>query len=295
MVYVTAVFYYVLSIDVWSNPNSLGLIMGVMCWPVCLWRFLLGNTTAVRMWQGTVLFLCASLLFSSSSRAAMLAAFVVSVLLLSATKRYRVMLAGAFLVGAFLAGAYLLVPAKFESTSERLVYKKGARSEGILKSRQEPWEKAVASFKEHPWLGTGFGVSKESAVWHGGYEASSTTRERGSSYLTLLEGTGLLGTLTFGVLLATLLWYSFRALARLRAIGHPNYAAAPIACVIVGALVHAGFEDWLFAVGYYMTIVFWLMAMSLPDVLSDPAAYWPSHFLGAIASERRAREQGKAP
>jgi hypothetical protein len=67
----------------------------------------------------------------------------------------------------------------------------------------------------------------------------------------------------------TLLWYSFRALARLRKLGHPNYPAAPVACIVIAGLVHAAFEDWLFAVGYYVTLVFWILAMSLPDLVGE--------------------------
>jgi hypothetical protein len=266
MVVFTAVVYFVFSYTIWDNPNSLGMIAGVLCWPVCLWWFLLGSTTSERVRRGFVLFLCAALLFSSASRAAMLGAAVASVLLLTATKRYRVMLVGAFLAATFLAGVYVLAPERLQSTSERLIYKKGEMSEGILKSRQEPWEKSMNSFGEHPWLGTGFGVSKESADYHDVY--SSISRERGSSYLTLLEGTGLVGVLSFGVLLATLLWHCFRVLFRLRTTGHSNYLAAPVAGVLLAGLVAAGFEDWLFAVGYYGCLAFWLLAMSLPDLTS---------------------------
>lgn len=63
----------------------------------------------------------------------------------------------------------------------------------------------------------------------------------------------------------------FRAVERLRALGFPNYPAAPVACMIIFGLVHASFEDWVFAVGSYVTLVFWLLAMSLPDLVGDSA------------------------
>jgi hypothetical protein len=41
----------------------------------------------------------------------------------------------------------------------------------------------------------------------------------------------------------------------------------PVACVVVGSLTHAAFEDWLVAVGYHMTVLFWLLALCLPDLV----------------------------
>ena len=40
LVYFSAVCYSV-SFEVWGNPNSLGLIMACICWPVLLWRSIL--------------------------------------------------------------------------------------------------------------------------------------------------------------------------------------------------------------------------------------------------------------
>jgi hypothetical protein len=42
-----------------------------------------------------------------------------------------------------------------------------------------------------------------------------------------------------------------------------------VACIVIAGLVHAAFEDWLFAVGYYVTLVFWILAMSLPDLVGE--------------------------
>jgi hypothetical protein len=37
--------------------------------------------------------------------------------------------------------------------------------------------------------------------------------------------------------------------------------------VMIAGLIHAGFEDWLFAVGYYLCVFFWSLAFVLIDVL----------------------------
>jgi len=40
-----------------------------------------------------------------------------------------------------------------------------------------------------------------------------------------------------------------------------------MAAVVAAGLVHAAFEDWLFAVGYYLCIFFWIFAFAMIDVL----------------------------
>jgi O-antigen ligase len=283
LVYVTAACYFVFSFALWGNPNSLGLITGVFCWPICLWRFLLSETFRQRAVRGFALALCALLLLSSSSRAGMLTAAVSSVFLLLGARRARVLIVGAALLSAFLAGAYLLVPERFHETSERLVYKTGERYNGVLMSRRDPWKQSVESIQAHPWLGSGYGVSEDSADVRADYLENSATRERGSSYLKTLEGTGLAGSLPMIVLLLGLLYDAGRVLARLFLTRDLSPLGIPVACIIVGALVHAFFEDWLVAVGYHMTVVFWLLAMSLTDLVHAPAANADKRFMPRTA------------
>jgi hypothetical protein len=44
----------------------------------------------------------------------------------------------------------------------------------------------------------------------------------------------------------------------------------PIVGVVIAGLVNAGFEDWLFAMGYYLCVVFWGLAFVLVDYVSLP-------------------------
>jgi hypothetical protein len=41
--------------------------------------------------------------------------------------------------------------------------------------------------------------------------------------------------------------------------------------VVLAGLVHASFEDWLFAVGSYLCLLFWVFAFMLVDILPDAA------------------------
>jgi len=66
----------------------------------------------------------------------------------------------------------------------------------------------------------------------------------------------------------------------------PRYCGIPLATVILAGLVHAFFEDWMFAVGYYLCVFFWVCVFQLNDVL-PPAdsvrlrAASPAHSAGS--------------
>jgi hypothetical protein len=54
----------------------------------------------------------------------------------------------------------------------------------------------------------------------------------------------------------------------------PRHYSIPVAMVVLSGLVHANFEDWLFAVGSYLSVYFWFFAFLLsdlvPTVVEDP-------------------------
>jgi hypothetical protein len=49
-----------------------------------------------------------------------------------------------------------------------------------------------------------------------------------------------------------------------------NQPAVVASAIILGALANALFEDWLLAVGYYMCVIFWVVALSLRDWMACP-------------------------
>jgi O-antigen ligase len=267
MVYTTAGFHFLFSLELWGNPNSLGLIVGVICWPVCLWRFLLGAQHKERILRGFTLAICVLLVLSSGARAAMLGAAVSSALLLLCARRPRLLAIGTALLCVFFAGVYLLAPERLHEASNKLVYKSAERYQGVLISRLDPWKQSVDSIRAHPWLGTGYGVSEDSAEKRGDYLANSSTREHGSSYLKMLEGTGIAGSVPMILLFLGLLYCSGQVLFRLYLTRDLGQLGIPVACIVVGSLTHAAFEDWLVAVGYHMTVLFWLLALCLPDLV----------------------------
>jgi len=269
LVYLSALCYAA-SFEVWGNTNSLGLIMGCLCWPVLLWRFLLPPNRQGSVRRLVPLFLCGALLLFSLSRASIVAAFLTSMFLLVGARRYRTLMTGLSLVAAILLNMFLVIPGRFQSVSDSLLYKNNQHG-NLMDSRQKPWERSLQTFREHPWLGLGFGVADNSADWRLNYETPGhQTRERGSSYLTMLETTGVVGVFFFALLILALIREIWRVFAWLRRLGNVNHPAVVAAVIILGGLVNAFFEDWLLAVGYYMSVIVWVVAFSLRDWMACP-------------------------
>src|SRR6266849_292586 len=58
-----------------------------------------------------------------------------------------------------------------------------------------------------------------------------------------------------------------RVCAWMRRTGDPRHYSIPLAMVVVSGLAHAPFEDWLFAVGSYISVYFWVFAFLLADLI----------------------------
>jgi O-antigen ligase len=272
LVYFSAICYAA-GFEAWGSSNSLGLIMGCLCWPVLLWRFMLPPSRQGFPRRFFVLLVCGALLVLSLSRASMIAASLTSIFLLVGARRYRALLLGVSLFAAILLNTFLVAPRRFQAASETLMYKKGGRG-NVMDSRQKPWERSVATFREHPWLGLGFGAADNSTDQRLTYATTGQlTRERGSSYLTMLETTGVLGTLPCALLILALICEIWKVFLWLRRAGRVNQPAVVAAAIILAGLVNASFEDWMLAVGYYMSVIFWVLALSLRDWMACPV--WP--------------------
>ena len=71
-------------------------------------------------------------------------------------------------------------------------------------------------------------------------------------------------------------------------------SAVPAAAIVLSGLVHATFEDWMFAVGYYICVFFWVIAFILvdlapaPNVATSPQRIvpMPNQHFDAVASFR---------
>lgn len=269
-------------LSVLGNPNSLGAVMGVAMTPLLLWGCMVAQTRAEKYRRGAALLVCGSLLYSSLSRASLLAAAVVVVTLCVCLRRQRLLFQGAFLCVLFLAVAAVVRPNQFgnfvSATTSNIVYK-GRPEAGLLGSRETPWEQAAAVVKEHPWFGSGFGTSdvgkaptRMSLDPLGGlYTGEGALREHGNSYLAMTEYMGLLGVVPFAFLLFLVVRMIVQMCLWMRRTANVYHPGIPMAMVLAAGLVHAFFEDWLFAVGYHLCVFFWTLAFLLRDLLPSPA------------------------
>ena len=268
----------------WYNPNSLGAVIGVAVTPFLLWGFLISETRAEKYRRGFGLLMCLILLFVSVSRASILAALVSSIALCICLRRQRLLIEGTFLIVLILAVAAVVAPTHFEQFSMNIsndLFYKGKKEKGMFGSRQGPWQETVTSLKQHPWFGTGFGTSSLSAkgqqvaslsVLEGVYTKDGTNREHGNSYLALAEYLGFLGMIPFTFLIFLVVRMVINVCLWMRRTSNARHYAVPLSMLLLGGLVHAFFEDWLLAVGYYLCMFFWACAFLLDDVMPERRA-----------------------
>ncbi len=273
------VSYLVLSWQVFGNPNSLGAITGVVLVPVLLWGMLTCESSGRRIRLTVALGLGGLLLMSSFSRAGISSALFVFFLTCLALRRYRLMIKGTAAVFVFALCAVVFIPhstympdvTSSQSLQDAYLYK-GKQEAGVLGSRRSVWQETWSSIQESPWFGTGFGTSKVSgdltAAQYAVHHVDSwVIREHGNSYLAITEWTGLLGVVPFYTLIGFTAMYACKVFAWLRRSGNVFSPAVPVAAFVLAGLFHATFEDWMFAVGYYLCVFFWATSFILVDVL----------------------------
>ena len=248
--------------------------MGVVALPLLLWGYIVTDGSSARRRRMGALLLCVVLLLCSYERAGIVAGGVSSALLCLGLRRYRLLLCGLTL--ALLAAPVVTAvvplpsatPLDVDSVTTRFIYK-GKREAGILASRETVWQTTLSSLRQHPWLGTGFGTSAtaydKTEIAQRFSSATQATREHGNSYLEILDWVGVLGAIPFFVLLIFVVITVGHVFLWLRSFGSPYSPSVPLAMFAVGALVHAGFEDWLFAVGYHTCVLFWTFVFLLND------------------------------
>jgi O-antigen ligase len=270
--YFTAIAYFPLHLEIWGSPNSLGLVMGIGVVPLLFWGALIAETRTLRWRRSAAFYLAMALLVYSLSRASIVGGIGSVVIICVVLRRQKLLLRGAMLALFAIAATSIVAPEKMASLTDfstsDIVYK-GHRETGILGSRKSPWQQTTRVISEHPWFGSGFGTSPSGKEENGEGMYSSNTdtnREHGSSYLAILEWVGLLGVVPFASLLIMLLWKTGQTLAWIARAQCADHPVVPIVMVVFGGLVHAIFEDWLFAVGYYFTVFFWTFAFVLFDV-----------------------------
>lgn len=296
--YFAAFCYLVLRWPIFGNPNSLGAVMGVLVIPVMFWGFLCEQSSIRGRWLGFELCLALVLLVSSFSRAGIVAAAASCLFVTVGVRQYRMIVTGIIVsvLLAILSVTFIPLPTEnledaHDETMTSLFLFKGKPDEGILGSRRAPWERTLAVIENHPWFGSGFGtsVNGQSAMYFDltrtRFVDSRMTREHGNSYLAIMEWSGLLGVFPFYALVAITAWYARKVFVQLRRTGDISSVAIPAAAIIVAGLIGTAFEDWLFAVGYYLCVFYWSIAFILIDLVVSPSSLF--HNMPAFVTDPR--------
>ncbi len=294
-VFITAVGgFYFLGIQMMGNPNSLGAVACISA-PILLWGILAEENQFIRRRRWLVYTLCVYLTVYSGARAGMVAAVASCGLLCFGLRKYRMLAQGAVIILILAMTSAIVDPIGFSdrvsSLTASIVYKGKDPNLGVLGSRMSPWQAAIDSIRGHFWFGTGFGTADngDDATQHTGNFASSSVglAENGSSFLAITAWVGVGGVAPFVLLLLLLLGKVARTLIWMRKTGNACHPAVPLAMVVVAGLVHACFEDWLFAVGYYLCVFFWSLALVLVDLApSRPLPEMAHSWQPAVAQQR---------
>jgi O-antigen ligase len=295
------VLFSLAGIEVMGNPNSLGAVMSVFATPILLWGTMIDDTPIIHHRRMLLLVAAMYLIWYSHSRASLLAAFFSCSLLCLCLRRYRLFAQGMLILVILVAASVILNPDAFwatmRSTEKSVVYKESDSGMGVFASRQAPWQNALEDIHKHVWFGSGFGTTDTGtdATAHLGKfsNTSEVASENGSSYLSILSWVGVLGVLPFGFLLCSLLAKIVRTCLWMLNTSSPYHLAIPLAIMVIAGLIDAGFEDWLFAPGYYLCVFFWSMAFILTDY--SPWAPLPSFSHPWRSLLMRQREAAIAP
>jgi O-antigen ligase len=247
---------------------------------------LTSHTVMQRRRLGFELVLAIVLLMSSFARAGLAGAAVSCLLVCVSLRQYRVIVKGiaAGVVIAIVVVMFVPLPneaPKWDGSqpiSEMFLYK-GKHEQGVLGSRQSVWNQTWLVISDHPWFGSGFGTSLTGEdltqlPMAQAHIDSRVIREHGNSYLAIAEWVGLLGVVPFYLLVALTARNAGKVFSWLRQTGDVFSPAVPVAAVVAAGLVHAMFEDWMFAVGYYLCVFFWALAFILVDLLPAPAVVY---------------------
>ncbi len=281
LVYASTICYFGLGANIWGNPNSLGAVMSIGVFPILLWGWLTADGRGTKFRRFAALLVCSYLIFFSMARAGIISMALEAIIFCVCLHQYKLLVKVVGFVLLLVAATGVFAPDTLNqglgNMEEALLYK-GHRSEGLLGSRQTPWQKSIASIKEHPWFGTGYGTSptgEDPGLGFGRFSSSAeTAREHGSSYMTIAEWVGILGVAPFFAILTLTALNVWRVCAWMNRTSNPYHYSIPLAMVVLSGLLHASFEDWLFAAGAYPCVFFWFCAFILADL--KPAAVPPA-------------------
>jgi hypothetical protein len=174
------------------NPNAVGLYLAIFGVQAALFRLETATRNQQRFWAILHLTMATFFTIASGSRTSVLCILLVLGIAFLRFKDSGSRLSGPFKVFVF-ALFLVILPLRFDRF-QKFAYKYPT-THSILESRTVYWGATRDAFVENLWFGSGFGVQSLLAEADLDYSSSNLAREQGSTYLGLLEETGLVGGL----------------------------------------------------------------------------------------------------
>lgn len=193
------------------NPNAVGLFLAIFGVQAALFRLETAKGNQQRAWAFLNVVLATLCTVASGSRTSVFCIFLILGIAFLRFKDAGSRLSVPIKVFAFVL-ILVILPLRFERVKEFMY--KYPTTESILESRAVYWSATHDAFLENFWVGSGFGVQSLQAEAELTYSSSNRSREQGSTYLGLLEETGVIGGVPLLLLFPVLCAYFGKNLLR---------------------------------------------------------------------------------
>jgi len=237
---------------IFKSPNTVGVIISLLM-PLAFWSYLCDQKK-----KGLYcIILFAISLFISKSRGGILAtAIACGYFLFSYYRAHRATILTWIVM---FVGCALLYAELFGSSFFKEYFKWETLSVGG--GRLEAWPEVIRLIKLRPWLGFGFGTEDHLFLHFDIVFMNHAGAYAHNSYLGLASQLGLAGVLLFFV---PLFFIFFRRAYQLPKMPPDKSFALLLAlnASILGGLINAFFESWLYTVGSAFALPFWCLVIA---------------------------------
>ncbi len=253
-----------------GNPNSVGALIGIFIIPVFASKVLMAKDSGKKSIALLCFVFAIFFLFWSFSRAGILAGLISGIVLVLFLLPRRIFVFYLLLFILFLGFERQIKHQYFEYFYSQWVQKGRATETDIFSSRRTIWENAFDVAKERLWSGYGFGANEDiSQSAEIGYHSFELRRRTENSYLTVFEQLGIPGLIVL-LLIMISLCNPIPILFLKKIVSRDRYIIiVMLYSIIIGGFVNAIFEDWLFSVGSFICVLFWIIAGMFSWITSD--------------------------
>jgi O-antigen ligase len=257
-----------------DDPNVYGQIL-VAVLPLAIYRLLDERRLVLRLLAGVSTLLFVFGIFNTYSRGAFLAMLLI-MLLIALQQRVRLSLIALVIIVAVIMQP--LLPVGFAERLETLsifTSEEGSvHSEVSFRGRSSEMLTGLHIFAEHPLLGVGVGnyiVHYQDYASRLGLEQRTEDRQAHSLYIETAAETGILGLITFGGLMISLLVGLTQAHRKLKAVSNDPHWASWIASLQLSVIAYL--TSSIFLHGDYIRYLWLFVALGVAMIhLSDNLA-----------------------